>query len=129
MSNIVKAIMIGAGVIIGAGVVKAITQKKEEEEKEVKVTLLAEPYPVEILVDGKPVTTPCEITLKKGFHTFKTSPISLNLTLQYEFYCWTIDHYPISYYKETTIFVDKPITLKALYILSESYPATIPLIT
>jgi len=93
----------------------------------IKVNLISEPYPVEILVNGKTVTAPTELSLQEGWYTFQTSRIALDLLEEYEFYCWMIDDKIVSYDTEMKTYISKPVTIRAVYLLSESYPAVIPM--
>jgi len=125
--DIATGIAAAAGLITIAGVISGYIRKAKAPAG-IKVNLISEPYPVEMLIDGKPVAAPAELTLQEGWHTFQTSRIALDLFEEYEFYCWMVDDKIVSYDTTMKIYVSKPVTIRAVYLLSETYPAVIPMI-
>lgn len=126
--DIAAGIAAAAGLITVAGVISSYIRKVKAVPAGIKVNLISEPYPVEMLIDGKPVAAPAELTLQEGWHTFQTSRIALDLFEEYEFYCWMVDDKIVSYDTIMKIYVSKPVTIRAVYLLSETYPAVIPMI-
>ena len=135
MNDLGKKIATGIGVAAGLITIGGLLSQylkgvkpAEARPAGIKVTLVSEPYPVEILVDGEPVKAPAELFLQEGWYTFQTSRIALDLLTEYAFYCWMIDDKIVSYDTEMKTYISKPVTIRAVYLLSESYPAVIPML-
>jgi len=124
--KIATGIGVTAGLITIASLLSHYVKAAKALPAGIPVSLKSEPVRVEFLVDGKPVESPTKIRVAEGYHVFEASKIGLDLTEQYDFYAWEVNGQVVSHEPALKIYVAKPMELKAVYILSESYPAVIP---
>ena len=126
--KIATAIGLIAGSITIGGLIYQAMRTVEAEEVGIPITLRSEPVDIEFLVDGKPVRSGSLLRLSEGYHTFQTSPIGLDFLEEYDFYAWKVDGKITSYDTTLKWYIDRPTEIRAVYILSQYYPAPITFI-
>jgi hypothetical protein len=117
-----KALILIGGAAAAVGIAALLLRTKAYAA--MQVSIISNPIPTKLMIDGKLVDTPATVALAPGVHSFAAVPQSPDITVTWGFDRWTINGKTVSYAALTSLNITEPCTIKAEYTIAQSgrYP-------